>query len=114
MNSSKIYLTSMFTMVNKTLILESMFIKKGILALLLGLCFSLLANTEHLNHASSHNHDEAYEFECEYTENFKTPKLIVTEHFIVSFLVEIFYLFNLDIHLALLEKNFDSRAPPKS
>lgn len=104
----------MFTMVNKTLILESMFIKKGILALLLGLCFSLLANTEHLNHASSHNHDEAYEFECEYTENFKTPKFIVTEHFIVSFLVEIFYLFNLDIHLALLEKNFDSRAPPKS
>ncbi len=101
-------------MVNKTLILETMFIKKGVSALLLGLCFSILASTEHLNHASSHNHDEVYEFECEYTENFKTPKLIVTEHFIISFPVEIFYLFNLDIHLALLEKNFDSRAPPKS
>ena len=99
-------------MVNKTLILETMFIKKGVLALLLGLCFSILASTEHLNHASSHNHDEVYEFECEYTENFKTPKLIVTEHFIISFPVEIFYLFNLDIHLALLEKFFDSRAPP--
>ena len=102
----------MFTMINKTLILETMFIKKGGLALLLGLCFSILANTEHLNHASSHNHDEVYEFECEYTENFKTPKLIVTEDFIISFPVEIFYLFNLDIHLALLEKFFDSRAPP--
>ena len=101
-------------MVNKTLILETMFIKKGVLALLLGLCFSILASTEHLNHASSHNHDEVYEFECEYTENFKTPKLIVTEHFIISFPIEIFYLFNKDIHLTLLEKNFDSRAPPKS
>ena len=104
----------MFTMINKTLILESMFIKKGVLALLLGLCFSILANTEHLNHASSHNHDEVYDFECEYTENFKTPKLIVSEHFVPSFPEEIFYLFNLDIHITLLEKNFDSRAPPKS
>jgi len=58
-------------MVNKTLILETMFIKKGVSALLLGLCFSILASSEHLNHASSHNHDEAYEFECEYTENFE-------------------------------------------
>ncbi len=101
-------------MVNKTLILETMFIKKGVSALLLGLCFSILASSEHLNHASSHNHDEVYEFECEYTENFKTPKLIVNEHFILSFPVEIFYLFNLNIHIALLEKNFDSRAPPES
>ena len=101
-------------MVNKTLILETMFIKKGGSALLLGLCFSILASSEHLNHASSHNHDEVYEFECEYTENFKTPKLIVNEHFILSFPVEIFYLFNLNIHIALLEKNFDSRAPPES
>ena len=101
-------------MVNKTLILETMFIKKGVSALLLGLCFSILASSEHLNHASSHNHDEAYAFECEYTENFKTPKLIVNEHFILSFPVEIFYLFNLNIHIALLEKSFDSRAPPKS
>ena len=91
-----------------------MFIKKGVSALLLGLCFSILASSEHLNHASSHNHDEVYEFECEYTENFKTPKLIVNEHFILSFPVEIFYLFNLNIHIALLEKNFDSRAPPES
>lgn len=104
----------MFTIVNKSLILKQMFIKKGVLALLLGLCFSILASTEHLNHASSHNHDEAYAFECEYTENFKTPKLIVNEHFILSFPVEIFYLFNLNIHNALLEKSFDSRAPPKS
>ena len=101
-------------MVNKTLILETMFIKKGVSALLLGLCFSILASSEHLNHASSHNHDEVYEFESEYTENFKTPKLIVNEHFILSFPVEIFYLFNLNIHIALLEKNFDSRAPPES
>ena len=101
-------------MVNKTLILETMFIKKGVLALLLGLCFSILASSEHLNHASSHNHDEVYEFECEYTENFKTPKLIVIEHFILSFPVEIFYLFNLNIHIPLLEKSFDSRAPPES
>ena len=101
-------------MVNKTLILETMFIKKGVLALLLGLCFSILTSTEHLNHASSHNHDEAYAFECEYTENFKTPKLIVNEHFILSFPVEIFYLFNLNIHITLQEKSFDSRAPPKS
>ena len=101
-------------MVNKTLILETMFIKKGVSALLLGLCFSILASSEHLNHGSSHNHDEVYEFECEYTENFKTPKLIVNEHFILSFPVEIFYLFNLNIHIVLLEKNFDSRAPPKS
>ena len=101
-------------MVNKTLILDTMFIKKGVLALLLGLCFSILASTENLNHASSHNHDEVYEFECEYTENFKTPKLIASEHFIPSFPVEIFYLLNLDIHITLLEKNFDSRAPPKS
>ena len=91
-----------------------MFITKGVSALLLGLCFSILASSEHLNHASSHNHDEVYEFECEYTENFKTPKLIVNEHFILSFPVEIFYLFNLNIHIALLEKNFDSRAPPES
>lgn len=101
-------------MLNKTLILDTMFIKKGVLALLLGLCFSILASTEHLNHASSHNHDEVYEFECEYTENFKTPKLIASEHFITSFPEEIFYLFNLDIQITLLEKNFDSRAPPKS
>ena len=101
-------------MVNKTLILETMFIKKGVFALLLGLCFSILASSEHLNHASSHNHDEVYEFECEYTENFKTPKLIVNEHFILSFPVEIFYLFNLNIHITLLEKSFDSRATPKS
>ena len=101
-------------MVNKTLILETMFIKKGVSALLLGLCFSILASSEHLNQASSHNQDEVYEFECEYTENFKTPKLIVNEHFILSFPVEIFYLFNLNIHIALLEKNFDSRAPPES
>ena len=46
-------------MVNKALILETMFIKKGVLALLLGLCFSILTSTEHHNLASSHNHDEA-------------------------------------------------------
>ena len=102
----------MFTIVNKSLILEQMFIKKGVLAFLLGLCFTLLANTEHLNHASAHDHDAVYVLECEYAENLKTPKLLVNEPTIFTFLVEIFYLFNLDIHLALLEKFFDSRAPP--
>ena len=101
-------------MVNKTLILETMFIKKGVLALLVALSFSVLSNTEHLNHASDHKHENVYVFECEYADNFKTPKLIVNEHFILSFPVEIFYLFNLNIHITLLEKSFDSRAPPKS
>ena len=99
-------------MVNKTLILETMFIKKGVLAFLLGLCFTLLANTEHLNHASAHDHDAVYVLECEYAENLKTPKLLVNEPTIFTFLVEIFYLFNLDIHTTLLEKHFESRAPP--
>ncbi len=103
----------MFTIVNKSLILEQMFVKKGVLAFLLGLCFTLLANTEHLNHASAHDHDTVYVIECEYAENLKTPKLLVNEPTILTFLVEIFYLFNLDIHTALLEKHFESRAPPK-
>ena len=90
-----------------------MFIKKGVLAFLLGLCFALLVNTEHLNHMSAHNHDAVYEFECEYAENLKTPKLTAYEQPDITFLVEIFYLFNLDIHTPLLEKYFESRAPPK-
>ena len=52
--------------------------------------------------------------ECEYAENLKTPKLLVNEPTIFTFLVEIFYLLNFDIHTALLEKHFESRAPPKS
>ena len=108
-----LYLTSMFTIVNKSLILEQMFIKKGFLAFLLGLCFTLLANTEHLNHASAHDHDTVYVLECEYAENLKTPKLLVNEPTIFTFLVEIFYLLNFDIHTTLLEKHFESRAPPK-
>ena len=104
----------MFTIVNKSLILEQMFIKKGFLAFLLGLCFALLANTEHLNHMSAHDHDAVYEFECEYAENLKTPKLTVYEQPVITFPVEVSYLFNLNIHTALLEKHFESRAPPKS
>ena len=103
----------MFTIVNKTLILKQMFTKKGVLAFLLGLCFALLANNDHLNHTSAHDHDAVYVFECEYAENLKTPKLLVNEPTILTFLVEIFYLFNLDIHTPLLEKYFESRAPPK-
>ena len=82
-----------------------MFIKKGVLAFLLGLCFTLLANTEHLNHASAHDHDTVYVLECEYAENLKTPKLLVNEPTIFTFLVEIFYLLNFDIHTTLLEKH---------
>ena len=103
----------MFTIVNKSLILEQMFVKKGVLAFLLGLCFTLLANTEHLNHASAHDHDTVYVIECEYAENLKTPKLLVNEPTIFTFLVEIFYLLNFDTHATLLEKHFESRAPPK-
>ena len=55
---SLFYLTSMFTIVNKSLILKQMFIKKGVLALLIALCFSVLSSTEHLNHASDHEHEE--------------------------------------------------------
>ena len=90
-----------------------MFIKKGFLAFLLGLCFTLLANIEHLNHASAHDHDTVYVLECEYAENLKTPKLLVNEPTIFTILVEIFYLLNFDIHATLLEKHFESRAPPK-
>ena len=90
-----------------------MFIKKGVLAFLLGLCFTLLANTEHLNHGSAHDHDAVYVVECEYAENLKTSKLLVNESTVFTFLVETFYLLNFDIHATLLEKNFESRAPPK-
>ena len=55
---SLFYLTSMFTIVNKSLIFKQMFIKKGVLALLVALCFSVLSSTEHLNHASDHEHGE--------------------------------------------------------
>ena len=102
----------MFTIVNKTLILKQMFTKKGVLAFLLGLCFALLANTEHLNHTSAHDHDAVYVFECEYADNFKTPKLILNEQTFFTLPAELFYLLNLYIHTTLLEKSFDSRAPP--
>ena len=102
----------MFTIVNKSLIFIQMFIKNGVLALLIALSFSVLSSTEHLNHASDHQHENVYVFECEYADNFKTPKLILNEHTFFSLPAELFYLFNLYIHITLLEKSFDSRAPP--
>ena len=56
-----------------------MFIKKGVLALLVALSFSVLSSTEHINHASDHEHGNVNVFECEYADNFKTPKLILNE-----------------------------------
>ena len=102
----------MFTIVNKSLILKQMFIKKGVLALLVALCFSVLSGTEHLNHASDHEHGDVYVFECEYADGFKTPKLILSEQIFFTLPVEVFYLLKINIHTTLLEKFFDSRAPP--
>ena len=89
-----------------------MFIKKEVLALLVAFSFSVLSSTEHLNHTTNHEHEDVYVFECEYTENFKTPKLALNEQTFSTLLVEVFYLLNLNIHTSLLEKFFDSRAPP--
>ena len=102
----------MFTIVNKSLILKQMFIKKGFLALLIAFSFSVLSSTEHLNHASDHEHENFYVFECEYADNFKTPKLILNEQTFFTLPAEIFYLLNLNIYTTLLEKSFYSRAPP--
>ena len=102
----------MFTIVNKSLIFIQMFIKKGVLALLVALSFFVLSSTEHLNHASDHEHENVYVFECEYADNFKTPKLILNEQTFFTLPAEVFYLLNLNIHITLLEKFFDSRAPP--
>ena len=102
----------MFTIVNKSLILEQMFIKKGVLALLVAFSFSVLSSTEHLNHATEHNQENIYVFECEYAENFKTPKLVLNEQIFLTLLEEVFYLLDLNIHIPLLEKSFNSRAPP--
>ena len=82
------YLTSMFTIVNKSLILEQMFIKKGVLALLVAFSFSVLSSTEHLNHANEHNQENVYVFECEYAENFKTQKLKPNEQIFFALPVE--------------------------
>ena len=89
-----------------------MFIKKGVLALLVAFSFSVLSSTEHLNHGSDHQHENVYVFECEYADNFKTPKLILNEQTLFTLPAEVFYLLNLNIHTTLLEKFFDSRAPP--
>ena len=89
-----------------------MFIKKGVLALLLGLSFALLSSTEHLNHAFDHHDGDVHLFECQYAENSKTPKLTLNEHTIPTFSVEVIYFLNLNIHTTLLEKYFNSRAPP--
>ena len=102
----------MFTIVNKSLIFIEMFIKKGILALLIAFSFSVLSSTEHLNHASDHEHEDVYVFECEYADGFKTPKLIHSEQIFFTLPAEVFYLLNFNIHTTLLEKFFDSRAPP--
>ena len=102
----------MFTIVNKSLIFIQMFIKKEFLALLVALSFSVLSSTEHLNHASDHQHENVYVFECEYADNFKTPKLILNEQTFFTLPAEVFYLLNFNIHTTLLEKFFDSRAPP--
>ena len=102
----------MFTIINKSLILEQMFFKKEVLALLVAFSFSVLSSTEHLNHASEHEHGNVYVFECEYADNFKTPKLVLNEHTFFTLPAEVFYLLNLYIHKTLLEKSFDSRAPP--
>ena len=102
----------MFTIVNKSLILKQMFIKKGVLALLVALSFSVLSSTEHLNHASDHENENVYVFECEYADNFKTPKLILNEQTFFTLPVEVFYLLDLNIHTPLLVKFFNSRAPP--
>ena len=89
-----------------------MFIKKSFLALSLALSFSVLSSTEHLNHATEHNQESVYVFECEYAENFKTPKLVLNEQIFLTLLEEVFYLLDINIHTPLLEKSFDSRAPP--
>tara|TARA_Y100000768_G_scaffold347826_1_gene296370 strand:- start:57 stop:329 length:273 start_codon:yes stop_codon:yes gene_type:complete len=89
-----------------------MFIKKSFLALSLALSFSVLSSTEHLNHTSDHKHENVYIFECEYAENFKTQKLKLNEQIFFALPVEVFYLLNFNIHTSLLEKFFNSRAPP--
>ena len=89
-----------------------MFIKKSFLALSLALSFSVLSSTEHLNHTSDHKHENVYIFECEYAENFKTPKLFLDEQISLTLPVEVFYLLDLNIHTPLLVKSFNSRAPP--
>ena len=106
------YSKSMFTILNKSLILEQMFIKKGVLALLVAFSFSVLSSTEHLNHANEHNQENVYVFECEYAENFKTPKLFLDEQISLTLPVEVFYLLDLNIHTPLLVKSFNIRAPP--
>ena len=102
----------MFTIVNKSLILKQMFIKKGVLALLVAFSFSVLSSTEHINHASDHEHGNVNVFDCEYADNFKPPKLLLNEQIFFTLPVEVFYLLKINIHTTLLEKFFDSRAPP--
>ncbi len=92
--------------------MKQIFIKKSFLALSLALSFSVLSGTEHLNHTSDHKHENVYIFECEYAENFKTQKLKPNEQIFFALPVEVFYLLNFNIHTSLLEKFFNSRAPP--
>ena len=90
-----------------------MFTKKGFLLFLLAFSFSSLMSFEHLNHIDSQSSNEIHELDCEYSENLKAPKLNLNILSISSFPIEIFYLFNLNIHSTLLDKNYDSRAPPQ-
>ena len=90
-----------------------MFTKKSFLLFLLAFSFSSLMSFEHLTHIDSHVSTEIHEFECEYSENSKAPKLNVNIITISFFPVELIYFINLKIHNPLLEKNFNSRAPPK-
>lgn len=90
-----------------------MFTKKSFLLFLLAFSFSSLMSFEHLTHTDSDVSTEIHELDCKYSENSKAPKLHVNVITISFFPVEIFYLINLKIHNPLLEKNFNSRAPPK-
>ena len=90
-----------------------MFTKKSFLLFLLAFSFSSLMSFEHLTHIDAHDSTEIYQLDCEYSQNSKAPKLYVNVFTIPFFPVELSYFIDLKIHNPLLEKNFNSRAPPQ-
>ena len=88
--------------------------KRKNLILVLGiLLFAGLMSLEPLTHDLEHKDSIIHEYECEYCENHNLIEPLENKNDFPLFLIEKTYLFNLYIHISLLEKPFLSRAPPQ-
>tara|TARA_B100000902_G_scaffold377489_1_gene409757 strand:- start:854 stop:1138 length:285 start_codon:yes stop_codon:yes gene_type:complete len=88
--------------------------RKDLFLFLGALLFTSLVSLEPLTHDFEQKDSIVHEYECEYCENHNSVEPLNNEANISSFLIENTYLFNLYIHISLLEKPFLSRAPPKN